>query len=230
MVTNDTPRTTDTAAAASFLTPSLTPSLTRPRRPAADTNGPWAAQPMRWLGGQAVGVGRQRSLSASRSAAHIESDGAEFSSVSYECDACSMDPLRFEQFVESGLPGNVYRGACCCLGLCQRAISVSSLHRASVIEPRRVPYPGRYWREAIQVLLTPCSHSAAKGLVWLHGFLHLLVFQLAGRRSNPFEVVPVPRGRRPCTQLVFIGRGVAACRDAIVSALDACRSDQAPSV
>ena len=52
----------------------------------------------------------------------------------------------------------------------------------------------------------PRNVYRAKGLVWLQGFEHPVVFQLAGRRSNPFEMVRLPSGQKPATRLVFIVR------------------------
>eukprot|EP01050_Picozoa_sp_SAG11_P029711 SAG11_NODE_8478_length_1010_cov_2.371021_2_plen_129_part_00 len=102
----------------------------------------------------------------------------------------ALDPLRFEDLVESGLPAAVYR---------------------------------------------------AKGLLRLNGIPQLLVFQMAGRRTNPFEVVPnrLPavrlhpaKRRRPAaahgaavgggTKLVLIGRGVKAMEAELFRLLDAC--------
>jgi G3E family GTPase len=111
---------------------------------------------------------------------------SEFSTVCFECLDRPLDPMRFEDFVEDGVPSCVYR---------------------------------------------------AKGLVWLAGFKQQVVFQLAGRRTNPFEVAkpllsagpPTPSQQRQppplCTQLVFIGRGVDKHRERIYAALQACRVD-----
>ena len=72
--------------------------------------------------------------------------------------------------------------------------------------------------------------------MWLSGFKQQIVFQLAGRRTNPFEMAkplpsPLAEGeptgsqttQQLRTQLVFIGRGVQAHRKEICEKLTACQ-------
>ena len=75
----------------------------------------------------------------------------------------------------------------------------------------------------------PANVYRAKGLVWMHGFKELVLFQMAGRRSNHFEVQSLPAGTEPYTRLVFIGRGVKECEAKLKAALSACCVDSAPA-
>ena len=72
--------------------------------------------------------------------------------------------------------------------------------------------------------------------MWLSGFKQQIVFQLAGRRTNPFEMAkplpsPLAEGeptgsqttQQLRTQLVFIGRGVQAHHKEICEKLTACQ-------
>ena len=85
----------------------------------------------------------------------------------------------------------------------------------------------------------PAAVYRAKGLLVLAGIPRPVIFQMAGRRTNPFEVAPPPRAapaprlrRRQArmqavaveggTKLVLIGRGVAAMQGELFALLDAC--------
>ena len=49
----------------------------------------------------------------------------------------------------------------------------------------------------------------AKGLLWFDGCGNLIVFQLAGRRTNPFETAPKDAAGKPSeSRIVFIGKGL----------------------
>lgn len=68
----------------------------------------------------------------------------------------------------------------------------------------------------------PNTVYRSKGLIWMNGFKQLVLFQLAGRRTNHFEVLPLPPEMKPCTRLVFIGQGVKQCEGTLIDGLKKC--------
>lgn len=74
----------------------------------------------------------------------------------------------------------------------------------------------------------PRSVCRAKGLLWMKGIPRHVIFQLAGRRTNPFETVEIAGSECPSSsRLVFIG-AAAELREEdeaqVRSALDRCLS------
>lgn len=70
----------------------------------------------------------------------------------------------------------------------------------------------------------PQSIVRAKGLIWMRGIPRLVIFQLSGSRTNPFETIGDKKAPSRST-LVFIGQASAirdGDREKVTSALDAC--------
>merc|ERR1711964_803527 len=79
------------------------------------------------------------------------------------------------------------------------------------------PFDPLKFEEWLEAGGPPRSIVRAKGLLWMHGVPRLVIFQLSGSRTNPFEAVADKQPPSHST-LVFIGEA-SALRDGDQSAI-----------
>jgi G3E family GTPase len=99
-----------------------------------------------------------------------------------------------------------------------RSLASSFVYRANR------PFDALKFEDWLEAGGPPRSIVRAKGLVWMSGVPRLVIFQLSGSRTNPFETVD--NNELPtCSTVVFIGQACAiraGDQAAVTSALDAC--------
>jgi len=95
--------------------------------------------------------------------------------------------------------------------------------RSFVYEALR-PFDPLKFEEWLESAGPPQSICRAKGLIWMRGIPEVVVFQLAGSRTNPFETLPGPEPPSR-SRIVFIGEASALRNGdeaSVVAALNAC--------
>lgn len=86
------------------------------------------------------------------------------------------------------------------------------------------PFDPLKFEEWVESTGPPRSICRAKGLIWMRGIPEVVVFQLAGSRTNPFETLPGPEPPTS-SRIVFIGEASALRNGdeaSVVAALNAC--------